>query len=145
MADDPRPDESAGPVAPVPASPADHRYVACTTFRRTGERVTSPVWIAELGDGTVGFTTGGDSGKVKRLRRDPRMELTPCDVRGNVPAGAPTWTGTARVVDLDEQPWVRAAIVRRYGWQMRLVGWTERFRRRGAERPVGVVVALDDR
>lgn len=124
-------------------SPADHRYVSCTTYRRSGEAVATPVWMADLGEGVVGFTTAGGSGKVRRLHSDRRVELRPCDVRGRVPDGAPRWTGTAEVVDLDLQPAVRAAVQRKYGWQMRLISWTERLRRRRADDTVGVVITLD--
>ena len=56
---------------------ADENYVALTTFRKNGERKNTPIWIADLGDGTIGFTTSKDSWKVKRIGNDPRVELQP--------------------------------------------------------------------
>ncbi|WP_343995236.1 PPOX class F420-dependent oxidoreductase, partial [Terrabacter terrae] len=52
------------------------------------------------------------SGKLKRLAHDPRVELRPCDVRGRVPEGAPTYAGTAVV---DRSPAGVAAVKRAIG------------------------------
>lgn len=79
------------------ATVAAYRYVSLTTFRRTGESVATPVWIARDGDELVVITVDG-VGKTKRLRRNPAVELRPCDMRGQVAEGAPMFTGTARVV-----------------------------------------------
>ena len=76
---------------------AAHRYVSLTTFRRTGQPVATPVWIARDGDELVVITVDG-AGKTKRLAHTSRVELQPCDLRGTVPDGAPTHEGTARVV-----------------------------------------------
>ena len=71
-------------------------YVLLTTFRRTGERVSTPVWIGRDGDSLL-VTTGGASGKVKRLANNGSIELTPCDRVGNVADGAVTTTAHATV------------------------------------------------
>ena len=73
------------------------RYVSLTTYRRTGEGVATPVWIARDGDELVVISIDG-VGKTKRLARDASVLLRPCDLRGSVSPDAPTWTGTARVV-----------------------------------------------
>ena len=44
------------------------------------------------------FVTLEDSWKVKRLGRDERVEVRPCDVRGRVEEGAPTYAGVGRVL-----------------------------------------------
>ena len=56
---------------------ADSRYVSFTTFRRTGEAVATPVWMAPMPDGRLTFTTTGDAGKVKRLAHTARVLLRP--------------------------------------------------------------------
>lgn len=78
---------------------AEQRYVSLTTFRRSGAHVATPVWIAGDGDELVVITVD-DTGKTRRLARDPRVELRPCDFRGLVLVleGAPTYAGSARVV-----------------------------------------------
>lgn len=100
---------------------ASHRYVSITTRKRDGSTVSSPVWIAPLGDGTAGFTTGSDSGKVKRIRNFPDVTLRPCDARGRVAAGAPEVRATASVVDAADAAPVKAAVKQKYGWQYTLV------------------------
>jgi uncharacterized protein len=76
---------------------AAHRYVSLTTFRRSGQPVATPVWIARDGDELVVITVDG-VGKTKRLAHTSRVQLRPCDMRGTVPDGAPTHDGTATVV-----------------------------------------------
>jgi PPOX class probable F420-dependent enzyme len=101
---------------------ADNRYVSVTTYKRDGSAVSTPVWIAELPDGALAFTTGPDSWKVKRLRRDSRVLLRPCDMRGRVAEGAEEVAGTGEVVtDGQVLHDVQAAIARRYGIQYRLL------------------------
>lgn len=100
---------------------ADEKYVALTTFRKNGERKTGPVWIAELGDGTLGFTTSSSSWKVKRLGNDPRVELQPCDSRGNPRPDSDVVTGTAKVVHDGDFESVRASIKDKYGIQVTVI------------------------
>lgn len=118
---------------------AQERYVALTTYRRTGEAVTTPVWVVGLTGGRLGHVTGSTSGTVQRLAADPRVLLSACDVRGRVASDAIAVGGTARVVrsgaDADE---VRGRIRERYGLAARLAPWRARLTRR----PVGDVVLV---
>ena len=59
----------------------DEPFVSLTTFRASGAPVSTPVWIGTEGEDLV-VLTPLDSGKVKRLRANPRVELRPCDRRG---------------------------------------------------------------
>lgn len=101
---------------------ADARYVSLTTYRRSGEAVATPVWIAPLAAGRAGFTTGADSGKVKRLGNDARITVRPCDARGRVADGAEEAAGTGAVV-IDDPAFeeIRTAMRAKYGWQFALV------------------------
>lgn len=119
------------------------RYMAFTTFRRSGEGVMTPVWLADLGDGTVGFTTQAGSGKVRRLAANPNVRVSPCSMRGIVPSGAPSWSATATVVRGDDFERVRRAVSRRYGIQLWAITLLDRIRRRDAEE-VGVIVVFPD-
>ncbi|CAN5477368.1 PPOX class F420-dependent oxidoreductase [soil metagenome] len=74
----------------------DEHFVSLTTFRKSGEAVSTPVWIARDGDDLV-VTTPAMSGKVKRLRNSPRVELRPCDRMGKVKDGAPVVAGNAAI------------------------------------------------
>ena len=96
---------------------AAETYVRLTTFTRDGREKHSPVWIADLGDGTLGFTTDVESWKVKRIRNSPSVELTPSDARGNPTDGAATVSAIAEVrTGADFVP-VERAIKAKYGWQ----------------------------
>ncbi len=91
------------------------KYVSITTYRRSGEAVSSPVWIAPLPDGSAGFTTGLDSGKIKRIRNNPEVALSVCSLRGNVAAGAEVVIATATVLTGDDVAAVQSAIIKKYG------------------------------
>jgi PPOX class probable F420-dependent enzyme len=120
-----------------------NRYVQLTTFRRTGTPVSSPVWIARDGDELVVITVD-PTGKLKRLAHTSRDELRPCDFRGRVPEGAPTYAGTAVV---DRTPEGVAAVKRAMGrkYLMARLGdaiavVTDRFRKRTAR--AGIRITL---
>jgi len=94
-------------------------YMSLATFRRDGRAVETPVWVASS-QGRLYVFSEGDAGKVKRLRRDSRVRLAPCGVRGRVLG--PWVDGSARVVsEADVEARAYAALRRKYGWQMRLV------------------------
>lgn len=99
----------------------DSTYVSITTFRKDGTPRATPVWIADLGDGEIGFTTGLDSFKVKRINNNPSVELRASDVKGKVEPHTPVVTGTARVVTGDELTRVREAIKSKYGLMFRII------------------------
>ncbi|GAA4798995.1 hypothetical protein GCM10023200_39830 [Actinomycetospora chlora] len=100
----------------------DEEFVSLTTFRRSGEGVATPVWVARDGDALV-VITGDGSGKVKRLRREPRVVLRACDRQGRVSPDAPEAEGRGEVVhDLGSQARPRRALAAKYGLQWRLVG-----------------------
>jgi len=94
-------------------------YSSLTTYKRDGNPVAVPIWHAVAGDRIYMFTEAA-SFKVKRLRRDPRVELAACNWRGSV--YGPSWKGTGRIVT---EPKVIAkayqALDRKYGWQKWLV------------------------
>lgn len=89
---------------------AAERFVSVTTFKRDGTPVATPVWCVGQ-DGSLLVFTEADSGKVKRLRRDPRVSVAPCTARGR-PLG-PAVDGTADIVEDTEQ--VEALLARKYG------------------------------
>jgi uncharacterized protein len=114
-------------LLPALAAIGGHRFVSLTTFRRNGAAVATPVWIARDGDALV-VTTPADSGKAKRLRHDPRVEMRRCDRRGRVPEGAEPVTGVADLVSPDAGH--LAALRAKYGLEYRIVLAVERLLRR---------------
>ncbi|GEA87143.1 PPOX class F420-dependent oxidoreductase [Cellulomonas cellasea] len=105
----------------------DERFVSLTTFRRTGEPVSTPVWVVRDGDELL-VTTPDDSGKVKRLRHTPRVELRPCGRGGSVPDGAVPVPGDARLVTDDaEVERLSDLFAERYGLEYRAFMLVERL------------------
>ncbi|MEL0627279.1 PPOX class F420-dependent oxidoreductase [Salinibacterium amurskyense] len=94
---------------------ATETYVSVTTFRKSGEPVSTPVWVVAEGDRLL-VTTAPSSGKVKRVRHTPRVEVTPCDMRGNISDGAVPLPATAAIRD-DEATLdaMDAALKKKYG------------------------------
>jgi hypothetical protein len=78
-----------------------HEYVRLTSFRRSGEEVSTPLWF-EISGGRLYATTPTDSGKMKRVRNDPRLVLTPCNAWGR-PRGE-SIEGLARQLDDGKAP-----------------------------------------
>ena len=91
-------------------------YVSLATFRKSGDRIATPVWCAPDGVDFY-FFSAGDAGKVKRLRNSDRAALATCDYRGNLSSG---WADASAVVLEDDRDISRAlrALRRKYGWQM---------------------------
>ena len=121
---------------------ADERFISLTTYRRTGEPVSTPVWVGRDGEALV-VLTPADSGKVKRLRRDPRVEIRPCGRFGKVAEGATALAGTAELredpVDVEQ---ARATIRRTYPLESRVVLGIERLVERLRGRPRTTRLAL---
>src|ERR1700674_3452823 len=70
---------------------AGHKYLNLETFKKSGEGVKTPVWFAaepsanlDSSDAKLYVYTIGASGKVKRIRNNPRVRIAPCDMRGRV-------------------------------------------------------------
>lgn len=88
-----------------------HGYVNLTTFRKSGEAVPATVWFALVGD-SVYVTTPPDSGKMKRIRNDPRVVMTPCNAWGR-PRGESV-EGVARIIDGAAPERAEAALHEKY-------------------------------
>jgi PPOX class probable F420-dependent enzyme len=109
---------------------ADERFVSLTTFRKSGEAVSTPVWIARDGDALV-VTTPVGSGKVKRLRNDARVVLRPCSRMGKVADDAPEESGVAVIEDDDRQiARITGVISDKYGVEYSLIMGTEKLVKR---------------
>ncbi|MFF7712582.1 PPOX class F420-dependent oxidoreductase [Streptomyces sp. NPDC087659] len=120
------------------------KYISLTTFRKDGTGVATPVWFAVDG-GELYVWTRSDSWKIKRLRRDDRVTVTACDVRGRVEEGAETADGTARLLDGTELGRVRKLLSRKYTWQFWLVDVPAAVVRLGKRPHTGIAVTLRTR
>lgn len=93
------------------------QYVNLTTFRRSGEEVTTPVWFV-LVDERLYMTTPPDSGKMKRIRNDPRVIVTPATFWGA--SRGEGVEGLARDVGDEETGRFEEALRRKYPVGIRL-------------------------
>ncbi|WP_018684505.1 PPOX class F420-dependent oxidoreductase [Actinokineospora enzanensis] len=115
----------------------DGKYLLVTTVKRDGTKVPTPLWVARDGDDLVVWTVRS-SGKVKRIRNNPRIEVAPCDIRGN-PAGASV-PASARLLDEAGTARARKLIIRKYGLVGRILVWASRFRR-GYDGTIGIAIS----
>lgn len=116
----------------------DERFVSLTTFRSTGAGVSTPVWIAREHDALI-VTTPETSGKVKRLRNDPRVELQPCNRFGKVEEGAEPVPGRAEIMAGEGVRTRLASIFRgKYGLEYRVFMAIEALTKRGSRNRVMV-------
>ncbi len=116
------------------------RYVSLTTFRKDGSGVATPVWFAV--DGSELFiVSDADAWKVKRIRREGRVNLAVCDVRGRIAPDALRADGTARVLDETGTQKVRALIARKY-MMSRLGNWLVRVFHLRKKPVIGIAVTL---
>lgn len=70
---------------------AGQKYLNLETFKRSGEGVRTPVWFAaepsanlDSSDAKLYAYTIGVSGKVKRVRNNPRVKVAPSNMSGKV-------------------------------------------------------------
>jgi len=70
---------------------AGHKYLNLETFKKSGEGVKTPVWFAadpsvplDSSDAKLFVYTIGVSGKVKRIRNNPRVRVAPCTASGKL-------------------------------------------------------------
>jgi hypothetical protein len=73
---------------------AGKKYLNLQTFKKSGDGVKTPVWFAaepsanlDAGDVKLYVYTIGVSGKVKRVRNNPRVKVAPCDMGGKLLGG----------------------------------------------------------
>ena len=67
------------------------KYLNLETFKKNGDGVKTPVWFAADPTASIDSSgakiytyTIGVSGKVKRVRNNPRVKITPCNMSGKV-------------------------------------------------------------
>jgi PPOX class probable F420-dependent enzyme len=100
-------------------------YVQLTSFRKSGQAVATAVWFATSGDKGY-FFTGRQTGKAKRLRANPTVQLAPANARGK--ALGPAVGARARPLAGAEAEAARQLLARKYGLQWTLLRWFARLR-----------------
>ncbi|KUN25455.1 hypothetical protein AQJ23_16340 [Streptomyces antibioticus] len=116
---------------------ASSKHVLLTTFRKNGNPVATPVGSL-IDNDTVFVLTDPATGKVKRIRNNSQVTISPCTMRGAIPQGAPTVNATARLLDGPQTARVQKLMKRRFV-MYRLVSFVDRALRR--QRPL-VAIAI---
>lgn len=113
---------------------AEERYINITSFKRDG----TPVWCAQENGSLLVFSEAG-SGKVKRIRHDQHVRITPCNARGK-PRGKAV---EADAVILEDTEKVRMLLAKKYGWLWPAYNLLMAFARRLRRQPAPKVVTIE--
>jgi len=92
---------------------AGQKYLNLESVKRDGTPVQTPVWFAEE-HGVLYVYTLANAGKVKRIRRHPRIRIAPCTMRGTVTG--PWVEADAIIVDATTAAHGHALLRQKYGW-----------------------------
>ncbi|HEY8140001.1 MAG TPA: PPOX class F420-dependent oxidoreductase [Nitrososphaera sp.] len=91
---------------------AGQKYLNIETYRKNGEAVRTPVWFVES-DGILYVRTSEDTGKYKRIRNNPKVQVMPCNSRGR-PKGA--WVkAEAKIAGKDDSERAFNLLAQKYG------------------------------
>src|SRR5215472_5326665 len=94
------------------------QYISLTTFRKSGEPVSTPVWFAQKNEALYLYTFPS-AGKLKRIRHTAQVRIAPCTLNGKVTG--PTSEAKARVVtDAQEKTLADQTLARKYGMTWRI-------------------------
>lgn len=95
---------------------AGEKYINLETYRKNGLGVRTPVWFVESSsdDGSILYVrTSDDTGKYKRIRNNPSVQVAPCDMRGSVKG---KWVkGEARIASEEEKLKAFKMLEKKYG------------------------------
>src|SRR5690242_6783272 len=113
------------------------KVISLETYRKNGEPVRTPVWFLEE-NGILYVHTDDRTGKVKRIRRNPKVRVAPSHFRGKpkteyVEARAELETGPVPVEKY------RSKIYKKYGLQGTFTRFLQRFSRSKAS---DVIIAI---
>ena len=89
------------------------KYLNLETFRKSGEGLKTPVWFVQDGESLFVLTLA-NSGKVKRIRNNGRVNIAPCRMDGKLTG---TWVPARarQVTDPAVSTTVDRLLDRKYG------------------------------
>ncbi len=99
--------------------------ISVETYRKNGKPVRTPVWFLKEDDRLV-VHTGGRSGKVKRIRGDPRVRVAPSKFRGE-PTGDFVDARAEIVTDPEVVKKYYSLVYKKYGVMGSLTKLMQRF------------------
>ena len=89
------------------------KYLNLETFRKNGASMKSPVWFVQEGE-TIYVQTVANSGKVKRIRNNGHVNITPCKMDG-APTGTWTPAEAREITDIEVFKKVNRLLDKKYG------------------------------
>lgn len=106
------------------------KYISIESYRRNGEPVRRPVWFVE-DNGILYVRTDDTTGKVKQIRRNPKIRIAISNFRGT-PKG--DWVdATAEIRTGPEVEEKFSMLQKKYGLTAKLLGIMNRFSRSKAQ------------
>ncbi len=115
---------------------SNQKYINLETYRKNGQAVQTPVWFVIEGD-VIYIRTDKNSGKIKRVRNNPHVRITPCSARGQ-PKGE--WIdGEARIASWSESQWASQFLKQKYGLQGKLIRMFNKIRN---TRPIVISIQI---
>jgi hypothetical protein len=104
------------------------RYLSVTSFKRDGTGVATPLWFVSDGERLFALTDL-HSGKVRRIRHNPRVLVAPCGASGKL-RGEPLPARVEVLTDTPELDRVQKLLIERYKLTYRVVMPVYRLGRR---------------
>ena len=93
-------------------------YINLETYRKNGNSVITPVWFV-IEDKNFFVITRSETGKVKRIRNNPKIRICQCNFRGKVKG---KWLdGIASLKDPSEHPRIIKLRDKKYGFRSKFV------------------------
>jgi PPOX class probable F420-dependent enzyme len=105
----------------------NQNYLNIETFRKNGESVPTPVWFVQDGPDLY-IRTGANSGKVKRIRNNSRIQVAPCKMDGT-PVGDWVTASGVEITDPTTDKHVDQLLGKKYGLQKSIFAWAGRLRK----------------
>src|SRR5881397_1833054 len=97
---------------------SSEKYVSIESYRKNGDPARTPVWFVE-DQGTIYVRTDNDTGKVKRIRRNPHVKIAACNIRGTPKSD---WLeATTKFTEGEEARRALELLKKKYGLPYRLV------------------------
>lgn len=103
----------------------DKEFCLLTTFKKTGDPVSTVMWFALRGE-TVYLTTRGQSWKMKRIRREPQVTIGWSSSSGSS-RGKLFEAIATEVLDPEERESAIRLLNKKYGLKKRLMDFGLRF------------------
>jgi uncharacterized protein len=127
-------------TAGKPSPFSSEKTICIETYRKTGEAVRTPVWFAEE-DGELFVRSASRTGKVKRIRNNPKVRVAPCTFRGTLKGD---WVDCqAKILGPEQSEHVFNLLKKKYGLSYRSVRLLQRvagvFSRHKAK-PLGLAI-----